>query len=63
MAVNANELRKGQAIQYNSDICVVLEVTHRGRIKTPKKDGSVSDRGPVETLEGWLEDVADLGIT
>ena len=29
MAVNANELRKGQAIQYNSDICVVLEVTHR----------------------------------
>ena len=29
MAVNANELRKGQAIQYNSDVCVVLEVTHR----------------------------------
>ncbi len=29
MAVNANELRKGQAIKYNTDICVVLEVTHR----------------------------------
>ena len=29
MSVNANELRKGQAIQYNSDVCVVLEVTHR----------------------------------
>lgn len=29
MAVTAVELRKGMAIQYNSDICVVLEVTHR----------------------------------
>lgn len=29
MAVNANELRKGTAILYNNDICVVLEVTHR----------------------------------
>jgi elongation factor P len=29
MAVNANELRKGQAILYNNDVCVVLEVTHR----------------------------------
>ena len=29
MAVTAVDLRKGMAIQYNSDICVVLEVTHR----------------------------------
>lgn len=29
MAVNANELRKGTAILYNNDVCVVLEVTHR----------------------------------
>jgi elongation factor P len=29
MAVNADELRKGQAILYNNDVCVVLEVTHR----------------------------------
>jgi elongation factor P len=29
MAVNANELRKGQAILYNNEVCVVLEVTHR----------------------------------
>lgn len=28
-SVNANELRKGQAILYNNDVCVVLEVTHR----------------------------------
>lgn len=29
MAVTAVDLRKGMAVQYNSDICVVLEVTHR----------------------------------
>lgn len=29
MAVNANELRKGQAVLYNNDVCIVLEVTHR----------------------------------
>ncbi len=29
MAVNANEIRKGTAVLYNNDICVVLEVTHR----------------------------------
>jgi elongation factor P len=29
MAVNANEIRKGQAILHNGDVCVVLEVTHR----------------------------------
>jgi elongation factor P len=29
MAVNANDLRKGTAIRHNSDVCVVLEVTHR----------------------------------
>lgn len=29
MAVNANDLRKGMAIRHNSDVCVVLEVTHR----------------------------------
>jgi len=29
MAVNANDLRKGTAILHNSDVCVVLEVTHR----------------------------------
>lgn len=29
MAVNANDLRRGQAISYNGDISVVLEVTHR----------------------------------
>ena len=29
MAVNANDLRKGTAITYNNDVCVVLEVTHR----------------------------------
>ncbi len=29
MAVNANDLRKGTAILYNNDVCVVLEVTHR----------------------------------
>lgn len=29
MSVNANEIRKGQAILHNNDVCVVLEVTHR----------------------------------
>ena len=29
MAVSANDLRKGIAIMYNNDICVVLEVQHR----------------------------------
>ena len=29
MSANANELRKGMAILYNNDVCVVLEVTHR----------------------------------
>lgn len=29
MAVNANDLRKGMAILHNTDVCVVLEVTHR----------------------------------
>ena len=29
MAVNANEIRKGMAVLYNNDVCVVLEVTHR----------------------------------
>ncbi|HTI69288.1 MAG TPA: elongation factor P [Candidatus Limnocylindria bacterium] len=29
MAVSANDIRKGMAIMYNSDICVVLEVQHR----------------------------------
>lgn len=29
MAVNANDLRKGVAVLYNNDVCVVLEVTHR----------------------------------
>ena len=29
MAVNANEIRKGMAILYNNEICVVLEVQHR----------------------------------
>lgn len=29
MAVSANDLRRGQAIQYNTDICVVLDVQHR----------------------------------
>lgn len=29
MAVNANELRKGQAIIHDQEVCVVLEATHR----------------------------------
>ena len=29
MAVNANDLRRGQAINYNGDITVVLDVQHR----------------------------------
>ena len=29
MAVNANDLRRGQAINYNGDISVVLDVQHR----------------------------------
>jgi elongation factor P len=29
MAVNANDIRKGMAILYNNEICVVLEVQHR----------------------------------
>ena len=29
MAVAANDLRRGQAIDYNGDICVVLDVQHR----------------------------------
>jgi len=29
MAVAANDLRRGQAIEYNGDICVVLDVQHR----------------------------------
>jgi elongation factor P len=29
MAVNANDLRRGQAIKYNTDVCVVLDVQHR----------------------------------
>jgi elongation factor P len=29
MAISANDMRRGMAIQYNSDICVVLETQHR----------------------------------
>lgn len=29
MAVNASELRRGMAIDYNGDVCVVLDVQHR----------------------------------
>src|SRR5688572_26819588 len=29
MAASANDLRRGQAINYNGDICVVLDVQHR----------------------------------
>jgi len=29
MAVAANDLRRGQAIDYNGDVCVVLDVQHR----------------------------------
>ena len=29
MAVNANDLRRGQAVNYNGDISVVLDVQHR----------------------------------
>ena len=29
MAVNANELRRGQAVNYNGDTSVVLDVQHR----------------------------------
>jgi elongation factor P len=29
MAIPANDMRKGMAIDYNSDICVVLETQHR----------------------------------
>jgi len=29
MAVSANDMRRGMAINYNSDICVVLDVQHR----------------------------------
>jgi len=29
MAVPANDLRRGMAIEYNNDICVVLDVQHR----------------------------------
>ncbi|MDX2227936.1 MAG: elongation factor P [Verrucomicrobiae bacterium] len=29
MAINANDVRKGMAIKYNTDVCIVLETTHR----------------------------------
>jgi elongation factor P len=29
MAISANDMRKGMAIDYNNDICVVLETQHR----------------------------------
>ncbi|MDZ4815154.1 MAG: elongation factor P [Verrucomicrobiota bacterium] len=29
MAINANEVRKGMAIRYNTDVCLVLETHHR----------------------------------
>lgn len=29
MAVNANDLRRGMAIDFNGDVCVVLDVQHR----------------------------------
>lgn len=29
MAISANDLRKGMAISYNSDVCIVLETQHR----------------------------------
>lgn len=29
MAISANDMRKGMAIEYNGDICVVLETQHR----------------------------------
>lgn len=29
MAINANELRKGQAVLWNGDTCIVLETQHR----------------------------------
>ncbi|MDZ4742575.1 MAG: elongation factor P [Verrucomicrobiota bacterium] len=29
MAIQANDVRKGMAIKYNNDVCMVLETTHR----------------------------------
>lgn len=29
MAVNANDLRKGMAVKWNGDVCIVLETQHR----------------------------------
>ncbi len=29
MAISANDVRKGMAIKYNNDVCMVLETTHR----------------------------------
>jgi elongation factor P len=29
MAISANDLRKGMAISYNNDVCIVLETQHR----------------------------------
>ena len=29
MAINANDIRKGMAIKYKDDVCLVLEVSHR----------------------------------
>jgi elongation factor P len=29
MAINANDLRKGMAVKWNGDICIVLETQHR----------------------------------
>jgi elongation factor P len=29
MAVNANDLKKGMAVNWNGDVCIVLEVQHR----------------------------------
>lgn len=44
-------------------IKAAIEMLNTGSIRTPRKDGSVAPRAQVETLEAWLEDVSELGIT
>jgi len=43
-------------------IKAALDMLDKGRIQTPKKDGSIPPRSQFETLEDWLDEAAEVGI-
>ena len=44
-------------------IRAAMEMIEKGRLKPQKRDGTVSARTPDETLEEWLDEAEEIGVT